>query len=123
MAGSKNSKSTGTRKTTARSNRRGLAKSSTTLKKTITPVKKTVAEEAEEAKAKAPRAQRNTAPKVSEIRSLPPEERYRMICEAAYFLAEKRGFQGDTVNDWLEAERQIENLYPSKPRSKPRLKK
>ena len=44
MAGSKNSKSTGAKKTTARSNRRGLAKSSTTLKKSVTPVQKTIAE-------------------------------------------------------------------------------
>ncbi len=32
-------------------------------------------------------------------------ERYRMIAEAAYFRAEKRGFLGGNVaEDWLEAE-------------------
>jgi hypothetical protein len=34
-----------------------------------------------------------------------------MIAEAAYYLAEKRGFQGgDPVLDWLEAERVINRL-------------
>ena len=39
-----------------------------------------------------------------------PDERHRMIAEAAYHRAEKRGFMnGDPVQDWLEAEAQIEN--------------
>jgi len=34
-----------------------------------------------------------------------PELRHRMIAEAAYFMAERRGFSGgDPVQDWLEAE-------------------
>lgn len=34
-----------------------------------------------------------------------PELRHRMIAEAAYFMAEQRGFNGgDPVQDWLEAE-------------------
>lgn len=40
-----------------------------------------------------------------------PEIRRAMIAEAAYFLAEKRGFSpGDEIQDWLEAESQIESL-------------
>ena len=42
-----------------------------------------------------------------------------MIAEAAYYLAEKRNFQGgDPVNDWLEAERIIDQALLSgvKPR-------
>ena len=36
------------------------------------------------------------------------EERQSMIAEAAYYRAEKRGFQeGDPVEDWLAAEREI----------------
>ena len=36
------------------------------------------------------------------------ERRQRMIAEAAYYLAEHRGFQGgDTVQDWLQAEGEI----------------
>jgi hypothetical protein len=38
-------------------------------------------------------------------------ERHRMIAEAAYFHAEKRGFQaGDETLDWLEAEKDIDSL-------------
>lgn len=37
------------------------------------------------------------------------EERRRMIAEAAYFRAERRGFKdGDAVRDWCEAEAEIE---------------
>jgi len=40
------------------------------------------------------------------------EERVRLIAEAAYLIAECRGFEeGDTVRDWLEAETQIDSLY------------
>lgn len=36
-----------------------------------------------------------------------------MIAEAAYFLAEERGFDGqDPDGDWLTAERQIDQRYP-----------
>jgi len=52
-------------------------------------------------------------------RTVPPEERYCLIAEAAYFLAERRGFQGGCpIQDWLEAEREINQLYsqPVSPR-------
>jgi Zn finger protein HypA/HybF involved in hydrogenase expression len=39
------------------------------------------------------------------------EERHRMIAEAAYFRAERREFQGgDSVQDWLAAEAEIDKL-------------
>lgn len=42
---------------------------------------------------------------------LTPEQRYQMIAEAAYFRAEKRGFAlGDTLQDWLEAEAEIDSI-------------
>ncbi|HKK06796.1 MAG TPA: DUF2934 domain-containing protein [Gammaproteobacteria bacterium] len=38
-----------------------------------------------------------------------PEERWRRIAEAAYLLAEERGFQGgDPVADWLSAEAEVD---------------
>ncbi len=38
-----------------------------------------------------------------------PEQRYQMIAEAAYYLAERRNFQlGDPVQDWLQAEAEID---------------
>jgi chromosome segregation ATPase len=36
------------------------------------------------------------------------ELRRQMIAEAAYFRAEHRGFGGDPVSDWLEAENEID---------------
>lgn len=37
----------------------------------------------------------------------------RMIQEAAYYRAERRGFGcGDDVNDWLEAEAEINARFP-----------
>lgn len=38
---------------------------------------------------------------------LSPEERYRMIELAAYFIAERHGFQGSAMAHWVEAEREI----------------
>ena len=39
------------------------------------------------------------------------EKRYQMIAEAAYFLAEKRGFVGgDVAQDWQEAEAEIDRV-------------
>ena len=38
-------------------------------------------------------------------------QRDGMIAEAAYFRAENRGFaEGDPVQDWLEAEREIDGM-------------
>ena len=47
--------------------------------------------------------------------SAPPppdgDARQVMIAEAAYFIAERRAFDGDAaLDDWLEAERQIDAL-------------
>jgi Protein of unknown function (DUF2934) len=40
-----------------------------------------------------------------------PEQRYKMIAEAAYFRAEKRGFVGgDVAQDWLDSEAEIDRL-------------
>lgn len=50
---------------------------------------------------------------------VPAELRHRMIAEAAYYLAEKRAFQGgDPVADWLNAEKIIDQALLSgiKPR-------
>lgn len=39
------------------------------------------------------------------------DERYHLIAEAAYFIAEQRGFQGgDALNDWLQAEAKVKSL-------------
>jgi len=48
---------------------------------------------------------------VSSVGSLTEDERRSMIAEAAYYLAEKRGFAGgDPGDDWLQAEAQINQM-------------
>jgi len=43
-----------------------------------------------------------------------PERRQIMICEAAYYIAEHRGFEpGHDVDDWLAAEQQIDAALTS----------
>ena len=36
-----------------------------------------------------------------------PEQRYRMVEQAAYYLAEKSGFQGDPAAIWVQAEKDV----------------
>lgn len=43
-----------------------------------------------------------------------PEQRYRMIQDAAYFIAERNGFAGDNYAYWLEAERAIDEQLGSR---------
>ncbi len=44
-------------------------------------------------------------------KSITAEERWQMISEAAYFLAEKRGFSGgNPCDDWTRAESQVDAL-------------
>ncbi len=40
-----------------------------------------------------------------------PDERYRMVAEAAYFRAERRGFAaGSELDDWIQAETEVDRL-------------
>ena len=49
-------------------------------------------------------------PKQAKGRAVSAEERQLMIGEAAYFIAEQRGFTpGSELNDWLYAESQVDN--------------
>jgi len=44
-------------------------------------------------------------------RGMPSSERAHMIAEAAYYIAEQRGFSGgDPLQDWLDAEVQIDRM-------------
>ncbi|MGQ0834611.1 MAG: DUF2934 domain-containing protein [Gammaproteobacteria bacterium] len=48
------------------------------------------------------------------------EARYRMISDAAYLRAERRGFvPGREVEDWLAAELEVERLLASEHASTP----
>ena len=43
-----------------------------------------------------------------------PEQRYLMVAEAAYYRSERQGFMGDPVQNWVEAEAEIEALFSGK---------
>jgi len=48
---------------------------------------------------------------VTPSESIEPEQRQAMICDAAYFLSERRGFgPGHELDDWLAAEGEIDRL-------------
>jgi len=78
---------------------------------------KTSTEKAEKSTATASRAPRKsvTAPGAGtgtgNAIQVTPEERQRYVSEAAFFIAERRGFSGGCeLEDWLQAEAQIDQL-------------
>ena len=64
-----------------------------------------------------PASSTGAAKKVSQRREpkktpVSPLERWRMIAEAAYYRAEKRGLVGtNPIQDWLDAEKEIDSRY------------
>jgi Protein of unknown function (DUF2934) len=47
-----------------------------------------------------------------DVSRVTPEQRRLTICEAAYYIAKRRGFElGHDVDDWLTAERRIDALF------------
>lgn len=73
------------------------------VKKTAAPAAKikAPAKQAAATKATPPAAANKTTAKPT------PEERYRMVETAAYFIAEQHGFQGRSDEHWAAAERAI----------------
>jgi hypothetical protein len=74
---------------------------------------KAVASGAVQRPANAPQSQFELKPdsalKKNPARSVTGDERRIMICEAAYYLAQHRGFEtGHEIEDWLVAESQID---------------
>lgn len=67
-----------------------------------TPVKKTVTAKKTVAK-KAPA--KKVAPKAARVIS--NEERYKMVEQAAYFIAERSGFTADPKESWIVAEKEV----------------
>ena len=66
------------------------------------------------AKQAAPRTGRSKATKPMAPVEVTPEERWRMIAVAAYYKAEQRGFTpAGAVDDWLEAEKEVDALLGS----------
>jgi hypothetical protein len=59
----------------------------------------------------ASRGQAATSSSATGAKQLTAEERQRYVAEAAYYIAERRGFQGGvSEEDWAEAEAQIERM-------------
>jgi hypothetical protein len=59
--------------------------------------------------ARRPTAKKAAARKATAKNPVPESQRRHMIAEAAYYLAEKRGFSdGDPVSDWIAAETEID---------------
>ena len=71
--------------------------------KTVKPV---VPEKKAAAPAKATPAKTPAAPT--------PEQRYRMVQDAAYFIAEKNGFKAGSMDYWIAAEAEIAVLLSGK---------
>ena len=68
---------------------------------------KTAAVKKAPAKPKAKAPAKKKAPAASQPQ-VTPEQRYCMIQEAAYFIAERHGFQGDSAYFWSLAEAEID---------------
>ncbi len=84
-------------------------RSTTASAKPGQPVVKTAAR----TPAKKPRTGRPAAagPHSGKAGRVSPAERQRFIAEAAYFKAEQRGFaEGGELDDWIEAEAEIDAL-------------
>jgi hypothetical protein len=56
-------------------------------------------------------AAKSTKATAAKTAVLTPAERMKMIAEAAYYLAEKRGFSGgNELTDWVAAEKQVDAI-------------
>lgn len=70
---------------------------------------------------KTPAKRKTTAKKVAPAGMLLPvshEERWRMVAEAAYYIAQRRGFVGGDPNaDWAAAEAEVDALLKQEGRT------
>ncbi len=84
---------------------KAVAKPSTTTVKKVTATTKTkvATPVAEKAPAKAPA-------KAKGIKKIGAEQRYKMVEMAAYYIAERHGFEGNPSDFWIQAEAQIEAM-------------
>ena len=71
------------------------------VKKAKSPTAKAPSKKPATGKSKSPVAEHKPAVQPT------PEERYRMVETAAYFIAEQHGFQGRSDEHWAAAERAI----------------
>jgi hypothetical protein len=79
-----------------------------TIKKKTT-VKAVKSRKAAPAVTKTPVTKKPTSKSIKPVK-VGAEERMRMVTQAAYFRAEKTGFQGDPQEHWLAAEAEVKAL-------------
>ena len=60
--------------------------------------------------AAAPKKKAVAAAKPAPAKTISPEERFKMIEQAAYFRAEKHGFQVDPQANWIAAEKEVDAI-------------
>lgn len=79
----------------------------TTTKPSTAVVKKTAA--STKAKAVTPATAKAPA-KAKGVKKIGAEQRYKMVEMAAYYIAERHGFEGSPSDYWIQAEAQIEAM-------------
>jgi len=85
-------------------------KKKTTRKKAVGTRKKTATTAAKKRASTKKVAPRKTAVAKTRLTVTAPEARQQLIAESAFLKAERRGFEGgDPVEDWLEAEREVDS--------------
>ena len=95
-----------TKDTASKSAATGPAKTKRKVSVKKVSLKKAPAKSAAKPKVAKKPARRSKSTTVSDA-----EARYNRIAEIAYLLAEKRGFEnGSAVDDWLEAEREVDAM-------------
>lgn len=99
------SKTTEKKQVAKKTTTKAVAKpSTTTVKKTTTTTK------AKEAKPVAAKAPAKAPAKVKSVKKIGAEQRYKMVEMAAYYIAERHGFEGNPSDFWIQAEAQIEAM-------------
>jgi hypothetical protein len=84
-------------------------KKKTTRKGTVGTRKKTATTAAKKRASTKKAAPRKTAAAKTRLAVKTPEARHQLIAESAFFKAERRGFEGgDPIEDWLEAEKEVD---------------
>ncbi len=84
-------------------------KTPTNAKKAATSTAKKVA--VKKVAAKKPAAKKVSTPKSGSVSGF---ERYKMIEVAAYYMAEKKGFAGNSTDYWVAAEKEINKKLAKK---------
>lgn len=90
------------------------AKAAAPKKATAAAPKKAAASAPKKPAAAKKPATKSPAAKGATKSGITPEQRYRMVAEAAYYHAERQGFTGDPVKNWTLAEAEIAALLSKK---------